>query len=1091
MVSNYVPVAIYNDQPSPTPIPFDEEITVKSSNYILLENSDLSNVVWFTSNGTVIPSWIENGDSNISQITIYWLKMTIPIGAYSVVDIYLGFEGMNQHLFSPLGNEGVAPTLTSNYAGYDNGANVFNIYFNGNAPKSDFNIESGLSFSKGVYNGNQAIEFSGSTSNRQTGWIYKPSSMLPGDYLMGVNMLYNSGNTMEWDMLSSTTAGTSNVYATGVGTGAGSSSGSTLTATYVTPSDWNSQVLIGSGSTPNKNSWGFLTSYTSGGTDYVSSGTTPYSQPNNSSYGENPISGYDMWAGSFWADADGVNMVMYTTFMHVSYAPPSGIMPSASFGSIHSQYNWTGFGGQDAIYLGPDPNNPYYYGLNDSSTSVQQTLVPGYTGVYVNNSVGLGTGSSLYDGSGAKNFYYYFDNTQLTVYIPIGVSGAAAALNESGPFIADPNATVRDLNISASVTGGYTWGNYLTNDMQYQFISGNNTTGLQNIPPSNELKTAISAAGSVFGLLSVISVGFFPASLIFFLLSEGLGVYSYISNLSLPGIINHHFNETQNEPAFAKMGITGGNFNVHETPDYWFLNSTNSYSFETFLVLHMFAQGSNDFNTAGTLSLSAQNLLSYDPVASANILGAKATLNIPMLPATLLTGQVLDNSVPVANQEVLITQTYGNTVTHQYEKTSPNGDYRFYAEKGSSVTVQTTSVNGTTYSVSKTIPSDATTSIALNLPFDTTPDLNFTESGLPTGTVWSVSTGSTGYNSTSNVISVPQNFGQYTFTVGNIPSYLAVTPSITVTNADQLSRDFSILFEPTGNVTFSESGLPSSDYWSVTLNGTHKTVAAGNSIHFTEPYDTYSYTVSSQNGYVPTPSSSIVSIGSSPQYVSIAYNLKPYTITFNEGGLPGGTTWSMTFGGSTKSSSSSTISFSKSDGSYSFNVPDVYYSSTKTYYPSPSSGTITVSGSSQSESIQFTGEATSCVYSLAPILLSNYNYLYAENITLGEHIMTYNLSTGTMQEGTVIHIFVTHHPDMYVINDYLRVARDQDIWTNHGYIQAQNLTTNDKIMNVFTHQFVRIHSISVEYGSYTMYDFRVSVNPNYIIWNNLMEDRLP
>ena len=104
--------------------------------------------------------------------------------------------------------------------------------------------------------------------------------------------------------------------------------------------------------------------------------------------------------------------------------------------------------------------------------------------------------------------------------------------------------------------------------------------------------------------------------------------------------------------------------------------------------------------------------------------------------------------------------------------------------------------------------------------------------------------------------------------------------------------------------------------------------------------------------------------------------------------------------------------------------------------------------------------------------------------------MTYNFTTGTMQQGAVLQVFVTQHPDMYDINGYIKIARDQDIWTSHGYVQAQNLTSNDLIFDVFNHQFFRIHSISVEYGNFTMYDFDIGVNHNYIAWSNLMQDRI-
>ena len=127
----------------------------------------------------------------------------------------------------------------------------------------------------------------------------------------------------------------------------------------------------------------------------------------------------------------------------------------------------------------------------------------------------------------------------------------------------------------------------------------------------------------------------------------------------------------------------------------------------------------------------------------------------------------------------------------------------------------------------------------------------------------------------------------------------------------------------------------------------------------------------------------------------------------------------------------------------------------------------------------------------APILMANYQYEMAEYIKSGIRIMTYNLTMGTLQSGTVLQVFVTNHTSMYIINGYLDVAHDQDIWTNHGYVQAQNLTTNDTIFNVFTGHYTRVTSIQVEHGNFTMYDFYVSTNLDYIAWMNLMKDRFP
>lgn len=64
------------------------------------------------------------------------------------------------------------------------------------------------------------------------------------------------------------------------------------------------------------------------------------------------------------------------------------------------------------------------------------------------------------------------------------------------------------------------------------------------------------------------------------------------------------------------------------------------------------------------------------------------------------------------------------------------------------------------------------------------------------------------------------------------------------------------------------------------------------------------------------------------------------TVTFVESGLPAGTQWSIALNGTTKSSTSRTIDFNESGGTYTFVVKSI-----PGYIASPSTGTITVNRS--------------------------------------------------------------------------------------------------------------------------------------------------
>jgi YVTN family beta-propeller protein len=88
-------------------------------------------------------------------------------------------------------------------------------------------------------------------------------------------------------------------------------------------------------------------------------------------------------------------------------------------------------------------------------------------------------------------------------------------------------------------------------------------------------------------------------------------------------------------------------------------------------------------------------------------------------------------------------------------------------------------------------------------------------------------------------------------------------------------------------------------------------------------------------------------------------NATLYPVNFTESGLPPGTTWGVTFGGVTNSSSASSFVFEEPNGSYSFTVADV-----PGYTPSVASGLLTVAGAGLHERIAFTAVPTAGEYPL-------------------------------------------------------------------------------------------------------------------------------
>ncbi len=340
--------------------------------------------------------------------------------------------------------------------------------------------------------------------------------------------------------------------------------------------------------------------------------------------------------------------------------------------------------------------------------------------------------------------------------------------------------------------------------------------------------------------------------------------------------------------------------------------------------------------------------------------------------------------------------------------------------------------------------------------------VTFTESGLPSGTTWSVTLAGTTKSSSTNTITFSEPNGSYSFTVGSVSGYTAspssgtinvnganVNQAITFTASAQnvvkvysyvnstsistyslpeaeaftvgsstVNVNFVVLYlSGSGSIKFSIGSslwkadklanttvnVVSGKYWynvsipTITLNG--------NTNYY---LNVYLASGSVQWGYTSSPSSSSFNYvqdywysggtlyhdNSYPNIYTIGYSgtssptPTTYTVTFTESGLPSGTTWSVTLAGTTKSSSTNTITFSEPNGSYSFSVGSV-----SGYTASPSSGTINVNGANVNQAITFTASAQNVVkvYSYVnSTSISTYSLPEAEAFTVGSSTVNVN-----------------------------------------------------------------------------------------------------
>jgi len=214
----------------------------------------------------------------------------------------------------------------------------------------------------------------------------------------------------------------------------------------------------------------------------------------------------------------------------------------------------------------------------------------------------------------------------------------------------------------------------------------------------------------------------------------------------------------------------------------------------------------------------------------------------------------------------------------------------------------------------------------------------FEESGLPSGTTWSVTLNSINITSNNSQIKFLEPNGSYTFSIGIVPGYkpdqdhgiISVTGN-TVSVTILWTR---VMYQ----ISFLESGLPSGTQWIITLNNTSKS-SVSNLINFIEPNGTYSFFIGTIPGYrAPYNTGKIVVDGRNVSR-NISWTVNTYSISFVESGLKAGTQWFVILNGISHSSNTTTISFSEPNGSYSYNIGKINGYTLTSYY-----GNISVNG---------------------------------------------------------------------------------------------------------------------------------------------------
>ena len=280
----------------------------------------------------------------------------------------------------------------------------------------------------------------------------------------------------------------------------------------------------------------------------------------------------------------------------------------------------------------------------------------------------------------------------------------------------------------------------------------------------------------------------------------------------------------------------------------------------------------------------------------------------------------------------------------------PNGSYSF--------NVSSTNMSYSSYPSSGKITVNG--SLTVNITFKVSKfAASFYQSGLPSGTTWSVEISNSSGNlftqsSSSSSIRFLLSNGSYNYSARDDSlDYKPVNGQGTFLISGNNSTSMTIKFYPVLYIEiFSEVGMPAG-YWYVNItNSSGKTfIASSNSTNITIDLmnGTYTYRAGTTNRiYFNSSTETVVLSGGKPSTITVKFDTYLAPVVFNETGLPDGTSWSVTLGTKTITSSNTSIVFYLCNSTLAFNI-----SNPTGFAATPSYGSVTVNGYKITESITF------------------------------------------------------------------------------------------------------------------------------------------
>jgi hypothetical protein len=240
------------------------------------------------------------------------------------------------------------------------------------------------------------------------------------------------------------------------------------------------------------------------------------------------------------------------------------------------------------------------------------------------------------------------------------------------------------------------------------------------------------------------------------------------------------------------------------------------------------------------------------------------------------------------------------------------------------------------------------------LPLPYSP-ITFTEAGLPTGTVWTVSVGlpsAVNLRNATNSTFAPDSMllreqpGQYAFSAGAAGGYNVSSPLYFNNTGAPMS--ITVVFVPGNRVIWEETGLGPNLAWSVVLNGSTN-VSAGVGWANDRLFNGTAYAfsipvvqpVAGGPSYVPDPRVGTFDLTGAGLVLDVRFILVTYEVTLAVTGLPSGDQYQVRLSNVTVTTTLSSVDLARPNGTWSYDiVPPLGY------YGAPQGGGFNVTGHS-------------------------------------------------------------------------------------------------------------------------------------------------